>query len=518
MFEVAVIGYGPTGMLAALLLGRAGHRVAVIERYRTLYNLPRVGIVHDDILRMFQEIGIGPRIAPATHFLTRYEMAHDDQILLSNDIEPYASHGWPEFTSIYQPAFEAELDIEVKKLSSVEVHQGWRVTGIAQHDNGVSIIAEGEEGRRHEIEARYVIAADGGNSFVRSALGIELEDLGFDQDWLVIDAKQKRGILDRPPLRQFCNPQQPGMTMQMGPDHRRWSFMIFPGESQAEAMKPENVWNRLARPEGGTSDDYDLVRVASYKFQSRVAKTWRVGPIFLAGDAVHMMPPFLAQGLCSGFRDAHNLAWKLDHVLRGVAGEALLDAYVAEREPNARATTIESMKVGLNVNERDPEKVKARDAQLLALQEAKARGEAPKQLIAFRVPGFTQGFVATNAPGAGDVFPQGRVRKGDEEGLFDDIAGRGFMLVYRGASPLDALSGDMLDFFFSLGGHVVEIAAPAGACAQAVADLDGRYTGLMDALGCDVLLKRPDYYLFGACRTAADLDGLMQDMRRQLVA
>ncbi len=516
MYDVAVIGYGPTGMLAAILLGRAGHRVAVIERYRTLYNLPRVGIVHDDILRMFQEIGIEPRIAPATHFLNRYEMAHDDRILLSNDIEPYASHGWPEFTSIYQPAFETELDVEAKKLSSVEVHQGWRVTEITQGADSVSIVAEGAEGVTHVVKSQYVIAADGGNSFVRSALNIELEDLGFDQDWLVIDAKQKRGVLDRPPLRQFCNPQQPGMTMQMGPDHRRWSFMIFPGEPQAEAMKPENVWKRLSRPEGGTPDDYELIRVASYKFQSKVAKAWRVGRIFLAGDAVHMMPPFLAQGLCSGFRDAHNLAWKLDYVLRGLAADALLDAYVAEREPNARATTIESMKVGLNVNERDPEKVKARDAQLLALQEAKARGDATKQLIAFRVPGFKQGFVARNAPGAGDVFPQGRVRRAEEEGLFDDLAGRGFMIVYRGASPLDAIPNEILDFFFSLGGHFVEIADLANAGAQAFADLDGRYIGLMNALGCDILLKRPDYYLFGACRMAADLLSLMQDVRAQL--
>lgn len=516
MYDVAVIGYGPTGMLAAILLGRAGHRVAVIERYRTLYNLPRVGIVHDDVLRMFQEIGIGPRIAPSTHFLTRYELAHAEKILLSNDIETYASHGWPEFTSIYQPAFEAELDFEAKRLSSVDVRQGWRVMDISQNNDSVSIVAEGAEGVAHVIEARYVIAADGGNSFVRAALNIELEDLGFDQDWLVIDAKQKRGILDRPPLRQFCNPEQPGMTMQMGPDHRRWSFMIFPGESHAEAMKPENVWKRLARPEGGGPDDYELVRVASYKFQSKIAKAWRAGRIFLAGDAAHMMPPFLAQGLCSGFRDSHNIAWKLDLVLRGLAADALLDTYVEEREPNARATTVESMKVGLNVNERDPEKVKLRDAQLLELQAAKARGEAPKQLIAFRVPGFARGFVADNAPGAGDVFPQGRVRRGHEQGLFDDIEERGFLILYRGASPFGAVPQDLLDFHFSLGGHIVEIAGPPTASEFAWADLDGRYIGLMDALGCDILLKRPDHYLFGACNTPATLPALLKELREKL--
>ena len=174
-------------------------------------------------------------------------------------------------------------------------------------------------------------------------------------------------------MRQFCEPEQPGVTLQMGPHHRRWSFMIFPGESAEDAVKPESVWRRLDRPEGATPDEYELIRVASYKFQSLYAERWRDGRVFLAGDAAHQMPPFLAQGLCSGFRDAHNLAWKLDLVLRGLAPDAFLDAYEAERGPNARATIVESMRVGQHVNERDPEKVRQRDAQLMALQAAKER-------------------------------------------------------------------------------------------------------------------------------------------------
>ena len=110
MYDVLIVGYGPTGMLAAVLLGRAGHRVAVIERYKTLYNLPRVGIVHDDILRMFQEIGCIERIWPSTYFLPVYEMAKNGRVLLSSEVAPMATHGWPEYISIYQPAFEAELD------------------------------------------------------------------------------------------------------------------------------------------------------------------------------------------------------------------------------------------------------------------------------------------------------------------------------------------------------------------------------------------------------------------------
>jgi 2-polyprenyl-6-methoxyphenol hydroxylase-like FAD-dependent oxidoreductase len=508
-YDVVIAGFGPTGMLAAVLLGRAGHRVAVLERYTTLYNLPRVGIVHDDVLRMFQEVAIADKIKPATFFLPIYEFANEGRVLLSNQVTPHATHGWPEMTSIYQPAFEAELDCIARALPSVDVMQGHTVVALSQDADQVVVTTQDQNGARHRIEGRWLIRADGGNSFVRAALGIGYEDLGFVQDWLVIDARATRPPRpDLPLLRQFCEPKQPGMTMQMGPHHRRWSFMIFPGESAAEAVKHENVWRRLNRPEGATPDEFELIRVVSYKFQSLIAPQWRAGRVFLAGDAAHQMPPFLAQGLCSGFRDAHNLAWKLDLVLRGLAAPAFLDSYTAERGPNARATVVESMRVGQNVNERDPERIKARDAQLLALQQQKASSE--KKLIAFRVPGFQAGFIARDGRGAGDVFPQGLVRIDGREGLFDDLVGRGFIMLTRGTDPAAVLSADDLAFWTGIGGRIVRLGAD-------VIDSEGQYTRLMDAHARDVLIKRPDYYMFGACHPT-ELPSAMADMRAQLSA
>ncbi len=515
MYDVLVVGYGPTGMLAAALLGRAGHRVAVFERYKTLYNLPRVGIVHDDILRMFQEIGCIESVWPHTYFLPVYEMAKNGRVLLSSDVAPEATHGWPEYISIYQPAFEGELDVIVKAQPSVDVFQGERVIAIAQNSDCVEITAVGDNGERR-VQGRYLIGSDGGNSFVREALGVRYEDLGFDQDWLVIDGKAKNPRTGLPAMRQFCEPEQPGVTLQMGPQHRRWSFMIFPGEKPEDAVKPESVWRRLNRPEGATQDEYELIRVASYKFQSLYAERWRVGRVLLAGDAAHQMPPFLAQGLCSGFRDAHNLAWKLDLVLRGLASDSFLDAYEAERGPNARATIVESMRVGQHVNTRDPEKVRQRDQQLMAMQAAKdcARGE--KQLIAFRVPGFTAGFIARNgARGAGDALVQGKVRRNAAEGRFDDIAGHGPMILTRGADGAAALSADDHAFWQSLGGRFVRLAENENG-ADTIVDSSGRYGRLMDEYGCDVIVKRPDYYIFGACPSLRELPGLLADWRSQL--
>lgn len=516
MYDVVIVGYGPTGMLAAVKLGRAGHKIAVIERHKSLYMLPRVGIVHDDVLRMFQEIDIVENIKPATHFLSTYEMSNKGQILLSNNVQAKATHGWPEFISIYQPAFEAELDVVVKNLPNVDVLQGFTVNALQQDGDKVVVTIADEEGNERQVEARYVIGADGGNSFVRAALGLAFEFLGFDQDWLVIDAKMKRSPRpDLPALRQFCEPDQPGMTMQMGAQHRRWSFMIFPDEPVPEATKPENVWKRLDRPEGGTPEDFELIRVAPYKFTSQIVDRWRVGRVFLAGDAAHLMPPFLAQGMCSGFRDANNLSWKLDAVLKGVASPSLLDTYEIERAPNARATIIESARVGQNVIERDHDKARQRDMQLLAMQAELEKAKGQKALIAFRVPGFTKGLIARSNSavyGAGDAFPQGVVRKDGTEGRFDDIAGGGFLIVSREENPEPVMSSDDKAFWTSIGGRFAHFGDEIGD----LVDVEDVYRQLMDEYGCDVLLARPDYHLFGACRSAKDLPALIGDLRGQI--
>src|SRR5215467_5219817 len=475
MYDVIIVGYGPTGMLASIQLGRAGLRVAVIERYKTLYNLPRVGIVHDDVLRMFQEVGCIDEVWPSTHFLPVFDLVRNGKVLLSSAVLPMATHGWPEYISIYQPAFEKELDRLAKAERSAEVFQGETVTAITQDGEGVTANTVDDSGFSRQIRGRYLIGADGGNSIVREALGVAYESLGFDQDWLVIDARIKRERPNLPPMRQYCEPEQPGVTLRMGPHHRRWTFMIFPGESREEAVKPQSVWRRLDRTDGATPDEVDLVRVVSYRFQSLYAERWRVGRAFLAGDAAHQMPPLLAQGLCSGFRDAQNLAGKLKLVLKGLAPEKFLDTYEAERGPNVRATIVESMRVAQIVIERDPEKVKKRDADLEAMQaQRKATGRQDK-LIAFRVPGLNAGFIARNAPAAGDAFPQARVR-GENEGLFDDVAGRGFLILARGSDPSHAFSEQDLRFWHTLGGKFVRLQKDGASLKPGeIIDVEGRY-------------------------------------------
>jgi 2-polyprenyl-6-methoxyphenol hydroxylase-like FAD-dependent oxidoreductase len=511
MYDIVIVGYGPTGMLAAILLGRAGHKVAVLERYTTLYNLPRVGIVHDDVMRMFQHVGCLERVRPAMKFLPIYEMARNGRVLMQSKVEPLATHGWPEFISCYQPAFEAELDALVRAEPNIDLFQGETIVALDQDRDGVEATTEATDGTRRVVRGTYLIGCDGGNSFVRRALGIDYEDLGFDQDWLVIDAKARRPQRpDLPNYRQFLEPELPHMTMRIGPDHRRWSFMLLPGEDIQEATRPENLWRRLNRPEGGTPDEFEIIRAVSYRFQSLIAERWRQDRVFLAGDAAHQMPPFLAQGLCSGFRDAYNLAWKLDLVLRGVSPPSFLDTYAAEREPNARATIVESARVGENVIERDPERAQLRDERLIALS-AQMQQDGDRQLIAFRVPGYEAGFIARNALAAGATFGQRQVRRDGLLGQFDDLIGHGFVILARNGDPESLLPADDLAFWHALGGCTLRLGVD-------FEDIEGFYTGLMKEYGCDVIVKRPDFYIFGATPTLEGLPALIADLRQQLTS
>lgn len=504
MYDVLIVGYGPTGMMAAALLGRAGHRVAVLERYTTLYNLPRVGIVHDDVMRMFQQLGLMERLYPHTYFLPASELARGEEILLRNQISTFATHGWPESTSLYQPIFEEELDRLCKSLPTVDVLQGANVTALRQDAGKVEV--ETADGRI--FQGRYLIGSDGGNSLVRQALGVHEEDLGFDQDWLVVDARLKNdGVPKFPALRQFCDPGHPWITLQMGPQHRRWSFYVFDGENAEEAVKHENVWKRLDRSTGGSPNEFELIRTVVYRLRSLIAERWRVGRVLLAGDAAHRMPPYLAQGLCTGFRDAHTLAWKLDLVLKGVSPDGLLDTYEAERAPSARDTVIESMRVGQNIIERDPQKADARDAQLRAMQKRIDAGETP--LVAFRVPGPKRGVIGRgpDAKAAGEPFIQAKVRGNGREGWFDDVVGCGFLILVRNGEP--ALSEADRAFWRSLGGRIVRI-------GRDIVDIEGRYMQWMDEIGCDALVKRPDNYLFAACRLVSALPTLIAEVRTHL--
>jgi 2-polyprenyl-6-methoxyphenol hydroxylase-like FAD-dependent oxidoreductase len=502
--DVVIVGYGPVGQTLAALLAGEGHRVAVYERFSGLYDLPRAVYFDDEIMQVWQSLGIADEIdtIPAT---TYQWFGADGDAIFRLEHPVVGPSGWEPGYFFYQPTLERALDRTVRARPSATVECGWSAERLEQADDHVELTLRRvrDTGLGHlettdetaTVRARYVVGADGANSFVRAAAGIAFEDQGFAERWLVVDLRPDdvEALSYIPAPCQWCDPARPHMHTRNGRSHRRFEFMLLPGERPEDFADEGRVWSMLAP--WFTPEDGAIVRHAVYEFRGRLADGMRAGRALLAGDAAHTMPPFMGQGLCSGVRDAANLAWRLDLVLRDAAADELLDGYTTERRPQNEWIVNLSTEMGRVSCTRDPQLAADRDA---ALRSA----DAPPPLA---LPPLADGTVAGGRPLAGSRAVQGTVRLGDGEGRFDDVVGKGFVLLTRRAADLPAP-------------HVV---FPARLAAHAVAldqldDLDGRLTAWFDEHGLEAVLVRPDGYVFGAVEALEDLPALLDELRSHL--
>jgi 3-(3-hydroxy-phenyl)propionate hydroxylase len=522
-YDVVVIGFGPSGAVAAALLGQAGVRTLVVDRTREVYPKPRAIALDHEIMRVFQNLGLASAIAPHCEPFTPSEYYGADGRLikrLATVAPPYPLGHTPSMV-FTQPPVEAALRRHVQELSSVEVALGWRFTSVEQDDEGATVGLEDAEGKAASVRARYVIGCDGASSAVREAVGITLEDLEFDEPWLVVDVQvNEQGLAKLPKTSvQYCEPARP-CTYVIGPgSHRRWEISLLPGEDPAYMASEEGAWSVLKRWIG--PDDATLWRQASYRFHALVAGEWRRGRVFIAGDAAHQQPPFLGQGMCQGVRDVVNLTWKLRAVLAGeVAGdaaEALLDTYTVERREHVRMLTTRIKEIGAVICERDPQAAMARDA---ALIEA-AGGEiktVPRQEI---IPPLVGGLLAPgHAHGAGTLFPQPRVAGPVAPALLDDVLDPGWCIVTD--LPADALPPDLAARAAALGTLVCvapEERAFSGAAGRVrTGELDGVLARWFERHACRAVIVRPDHYVYGGASDAAGLSNLLADLAQRLAA
>jgi 2-polyprenyl-6-methoxyphenol hydroxylase-like FAD-dependent oxidoreductase len=491
--DVAIVGCGPVGLALAILLGQRGRRVHVVERWPEPYPLPRAVHFDHEVGRILQGLGIAPALEGRTVAAPTYEWrnaAGETLIRFGRDAERSLS-GWPESNMVRQPELEAMLAERARALPDVSIERGAEVTGLALASDRAALQVRGGDGRTRTLCARYVVGCDGANSSVRGWIGSGWHDLGFHFDWLVVDVEPCDPRWDGPINWQLCDPARPTTLVSGGPGRRRWEFMRLPHETIEDLDSESAAW-RLLAPWGVRPDNSKLERHAVYTFGARWADRWRNGRALLAGDAAHQMPPFAGQGMCAGLRDAANLAWKLDLVLGGSAGEALLDTYQSERAPHVAAMIEMSVALGRIICVADPAAAAARDARMIA--ESRERGSP----VSAPLPPLGAGCLAPGSPGAGALFVQDLVRRGGVSGRFDDVVGRGFALVSPAGDPTHALDAASASFFASLGG----ITAHVGRGAP-IEDLRGGYARWFAEHGASVALVRPDFAVFA---TAPSLD------------
>jgi flavoprotein hydroxylase len=415
---------------------------------------------------------------------------------------------------MYQPGLEAALAARGERYPGLRVLRGHTVTAVADQGDRVALTVEGDDGGT--LTARWAIGCDGANSLVREFVGGTATDFAFFNDWLTCDVVPHDGRQFTPNNLQVCDPARPRTAVSAGPGHRRWEFMRLDHEPPEEFGSEENVWKLLSLFDIGPGNA-TLLRHAVYTFQARYAERWRNGRVLIAGDAAHLMPPFAGQGMCSGFRDAANLAWKLDLVLTGRAGETLLDTYTAERRTHVRHALTLSMDLGRVICQTDAAAARDRDIAMLAAQERARRSAVGAARPRTPVQPLTTGLRYGSFP-AGDLVPQGRVRAaGRDADRFDDVVGRGFALLTT--EPPDTLltDGDRA-WLDTLGTRVVRIVADDGTepAPGSVADTDGVYLPYFAAARATALLVRPDFYVYGAASDADGLTGLVTALRTAL--
>lgn len=447
--DVVIVGYGPVGQLAANLLGAARLRTLVLERSPALHPLPRAAAIDDEGLRILQAAGVAeqaraemlPDVPVA--FVTR--RGREVRLVDAAD----TPNGHPFVSLLHQPALERVLDAAARARPCVDVRFGVEVVAVEQDGSGVALaLADGSA-----VTARYLVACDGGRSPIREALGVAFGGSTFAESWLVVDLLLDAPRAEAPVMRFLGDPGRPKVSVPMGERRHRWELMALPGEDHA-AM-PAQVRELLA-PHADLARA-EIERATIYTYHARTAARWRFGRVLLAGDAAHVMPPFAGQGMCSGLRDVHNLAWKLAAVIRDGADPVLLDTYEQERRPHVEAMSRLAVRMGSVLQTRRPRAAVLRDGVLRALSEApglgpRARSGSLRPTSRYRTAAF--------GPGGGRLFGQPLIT-----GVpLDDVLGAGrWALLGAGRDPHAALVPEAQATFADAASLAVDPALLGGA-------------------------------------------------------
>ncbi len=356
--QVLIIGAGPVGLTAALLLANQGVTSIVIDRRMERMTAPKAHAVNPRTIEICDQAGIpgndiralGTPLAKAgsVRFVSNLagvefgELPYERQTEDALAITPFP------LINTSQPRFEFLVASALQDKEGVSLLRGAECREVFQNEDGV-VAHVFLRGAREpvEINADYVIAADGAGSRTRDALGISMEGPDALQHYVMIHCEGDLGrfIDHRPGVLFFVFDPAASGAFIIYDDTKSWVFMraYDPSVESAEAFDEARCRREVLNAIGDEDMTFSVRNVSQWTMTAQIAEAYRGDRVFLAGDAAHRFPPTGGLGLNTGIGDVHNLCWKLAQVLQGRARESLLDTYEVERRPVAVNNSSQSL-------------------------------------------------------------------------------------------------------------------------------------------------------------------------------
>ena len=509
--DVVVVGAGPCGLTIANLLGLSGVSVIVLEKNESTVREPRAVSIDDESLRTMQAVGL---IAD----VTSRAMLDYGSLYVGATGKSFAfvhpatrEFGYPRRNAFHQTILEDQLWRGLDRFPNVALHFRHELIGLEQSGEHVDIGVQAPDGGRRAIRSAYVIACDGARSTVRTQLDIPMFGHTYRERWFIVDIENTKDVYRH--TRVMCDPVRPGITLPGPGGTRRFEFRLKAGETEEDMLR-ENIVRALMS-QAGPDGDAKIRRKVVYVFHARMAARWREGRVFLAGDAAHLSPPFAGQGMNSGVRDAHNLAWKIAAVLQGRLGQGALDSYETERRPHAWALILMAVRMGRVFMPSSPTIAWATRTLFRLAGRCPPLRDYFSQMKYKPKPRFITGLFVSDGRNAhrtktGRLFPQPALETADGNSvLLDDVLQNRFALIAYGPNPtrlLETMNDPLLDQLGAVRVGVVPASAArieAGPGTHILRDGTGVVGAYFAGTGDNLALLRPDRYVMAVISPAA---------------